>query len=182
MRRVAPSVWLGGQVVEGRSEDMSFHKLSFVYNTSPTMEYDYDMETSTFSASVLGQVSWLSSGDSGFLVGALIGATQIKSSLSGTRVYKELASLTPLESVSLSQTLSSIGMSGGLQLGYIWTFDSGFSLGIVGNGISTLAKFESYESPATNGVHDSETFNSVLDDLNNQRDVSSAAIVLGFAF
>lgn len=182
LRRVAQKVWLGGQVSFGLSDPRYFYNTYYTNESTPTGEYDYDVRASTSASSLLGQISWLSSGDSGFVVAGLLGASYLESVLSGTRIYKVVATLNPLESVSLNQTISKTGLSGGVQLGYIWTFDSGLSLGIVANGVSTLAKFDRFSAPAQKGIHDDKVFNSILDGLNDNRNASSGGIMIGFVF
>ncbi len=114
LRKAAPSVWIGGAVSFDLPED-SFHFQSFLVTENNT-RYNYDMKASTQAVSALGQINWLSSNDSGFLLGGLVGGTQLKSNLTGTREWSNF-STTPLEVVSLNQSLSSFGLSGGLQLG-----------------------------------------------------------------
>lgn len=88
----------------------------------------------------------------------------------------------PTDSVQMSQTVSSVGASGGIQTGYIWTLSSGLSLGLQANLIASTTELPMFDSFAPKVTEDAEAMKDLMEISNDNASFASLGLVLGIAF
>lgn len=180
LHNISENVALGGQISMNTEKNLYYNRDLFTNNFSSS--YRYDLRYSVESLSAAAQASWLSNRDEGFLIAAVAGVTRLSSSASGTRELREIGTSNPTDSVQMSQTVSSVGASGGIQTGYIWTISNGLSFGLQANLIASTAELPMFDSLTPKVTQDSEAMKDLNDSSNQNVYFSSLGLVIGVAF
>ena len=169
--RMRGNVSIGGHFSYTQGENCSY--------TSIGGDYEYRIECLTSASNFLLQSTWLSSGTDGFLLGAGIGATHSKATINGSRT--KLERFIEVSSISISESVSSMGLSFGAQAGYIFGFQNGLTIGLIGSFISTNSKMANFSRPREGVAEDNDAFSSI-DFQKNNLSPSTIGLAFGFAF
>jgi hypothetical protein len=129
---------------------------------------------------VLLNAAWTSNREDGFLLGAGVGVTQVGSSLNGSRMIRRPGS-TNGTTLSISDSISDTGASIGLKAGYIYAFDGGFTLGLLGNFIYPTLTLRRFNLPSEEALEDGNAF-EVVEKSKGEFSASSAGLLIGFTF
>lgn len=179
-RIVANHVALGVSASTQSSADTNVQN-SFLVNNNE-YEYKYEAKFSVVTTSAMAQALWLSSDNDGFMLGALLGVTHVEAAVTGNRTYKNISTLgDAIETTSLAQTKNTFAPSLGIQLGYIWTFENGFTLGIQSQLIASQARASNF-SAYTAASSDARFYDSLEADINSKITPSNLGLLMGFAF
>jgi hypothetical protein len=122
------------------------------------------------------QTSYYSNVSSGWHLGFLLGTNRVVHSLEGSR--EVTVNTRKEEAENFSDSKTSWGWSGGVSLGYLWGFESGFNVGLVIKPVYTSAKLSTLNLPPSASFPSNPRLNT----NENEMSASVLGLALGFAY
>ena len=179
-RSLGGKVQVGGELSVQTNSFLGCGHFGNFFTADTSLEYIYKLDCDVTAISTLVNTTWYSDAVDGLLLSAGIGLTQLNSSLLGMRDARVPGSLTS-KSFSISDSVSSMGISVGFKLGYVYLFREGLMIGLLGNFVGTTAKLDGFRVPSEKAPEDVYVFDS-MDQIKSKASASNFGALLGFTF